>query len=327
MHVLVTGGCGFIGSNFVRHLLRERPAWSVTNLDKLTYSGNPANLADVAGHPRYTFVHGDIADPAQVAPLIEACDAVVNLAAESHVDRAIHDPRPFVVTNVLGTQTLLDAVRVAGGRRYVQVSTDEVYGALPLERRDLRFTEETPLHPNNPYAASKAAADHLVASYHHTYGLDTVITRASNNFGPCQFPEKLIPLFVTRLLDGHNVPLYGDGLHVRDWIHVEDHCAALLAVLERGRRGTAYNIGADNEHSNLELTRALLAMLGRDERHIEHVPDRPGHDRRCAIDATRLRNELGWQPMRSAWPQALAATTAWYRAHETWWRPLLGRGR
>ena len=322
-HILVTGGCGFIGANFVRFVLEHRPDWRVTNLDSLTYSGNPENLAGLEDDERYAFAHGDIADAETVAPLVKACDAVVHFAAESHVDRSILDATPFIRTNVLGTQTLLDALRRADdgrGRRLVHVSTDEVYGQLPLEPADARFTEDTPIAPSSPYAASKAASDLLVRASHHTFGLDVVITRCSNNFGPYQFPEKVIPLFVTNLLEGRKVPLYGDGRNVRDWIHVDDHCEAVLAVLEGGRAGAVYNIGADNERSNLELTHMLLAAMGRGHDMIEPVADRPGHDRRYAIDAGRIQAELGWRATRSAWPDALAATVRWYVDNEPWWR-------
>jgi len=323
-HLLVTGGAGFIGSNFVRMVLRDRPGVRVTNLDKLTYSGNLENLTEVENDPRYRFVKGDICDAQTVARLIDECDAVVHFAAESHVDRSIMDSRPFVDANVVGTQVLLDAVRrskAAGkDRRMVYVSTDEVYGSLPLDRPDLKFTEETPLQANSPYAASKAAADLLARAYHHTFGLDVLTTRCSNNFGPYQFPEKVIPLFVTNLIEGQPVPLYGDGKNVRDWLHVDDHCEAILAVLERGRSGEVYNIGGNNERSNLELTHMILKIMGKGPEMIRHVPDRPGHDRRYAIDASKIERELGWRPTRSAWPAALEATVRWYVEHPQWWR-------
>ncbi len=318
--VLVTGGAGFIGSNLVRFLLRERPDARIINLDALTYAGRLENLADVQDEPRHRFVHGDVCDAALVEKLMEECGAVVHLAAESHVDRSIVDSRPFVRTNVEGTRTLLDAARRAGGRRFVQASTDEVYGSLPLDRPELRFTEESPLRPSNPYAASKAAADLLVRVYHRTFGLEAIIARSSNNFGPCQLPEKVIPLFATNLFAGRKVPLYGDGRNVRDWLHVEDHCEALLAVLERGRPGEVYNIGADNGHSNLELTRALLELTGHGEEMIERVADRPGHDLRYALDASKIERELGWRATRSAWPAALAETVRWYRENPGWWK-------
>ena len=331
--VLVTGGAGFIGSNFVRFLLRERPQWKVTNLDLLTYSGNLENLADVQDNPSYRFVKGDICDRALVDGLLAEHDAAAHLAAESHVDRSIYDAGPFVRSNVLGTQTLLDAARQAwdtgsaGGEkagRFLHVSTDEVYGSLPLDRPELMFTEDTPLGPHSPYSASKAASDLLVQACFHTHGLDASITRCSNNFGPWQFPEKVIPLFVTNLVQGEPVPLYGDGLNVRDWLHVEDHCEALLAVLERGSAGEVYNIGGNNERSNLELTREILRLMGLEgpdaDAMIRPVPDRLGHDRRYAIDATKIARDLGWRPTRSAWPAALEQTVRWYRDNEPWWR-------
>ncbi|HEX7022220.1 MAG TPA: dTDP-glucose 4,6-dehydratase [Trueperaceae bacterium] len=317
--LLVTGGAGFIGSNFIRFVLTERPGVRIINLDALSYSGNPENLAEVEGDPRYQFVQGDVNDGALVAELLAEVDAVVHCAAETHVDRSILEARPFILANVLGTQTLLDALR-ANPKRMVHVSTDEVYGALPLERPDVKFVEDTPLAPRSPYAASKAASDLLVLAHHETYGSDVSITRCSNNFGPYQFPEKVIPLFVTNLLEGKPVPLYGDGQNVRDWLHVLDHCEAVLAVLEGGRAGEVYNVGGNNERSNLELTRAILTIMGKGEEMIEMVKDRPGHDRRYAIDAGKIGRELGWAPSRSAWPGALEDTVAWYVEHADWWR-------
>jgi dTDP-glucose 4,6-dehydratase len=328
--ILVTGGCGFIGSNLVRMLRRERPDAEVVNLDALTYAGNPANLADLEDDPGYRFIHGDIRDRATVDQAMDGCDAVMHLAAESHVDRSIIDSLPFVRTNVEGTQVLLDAARARAGsgtpvRRFLHVSTDEVYGQLPLDRPDLLFTESTPLAPSSPYSASKAASDMLALAAHHTHGLPVVVTRCSNNFGPYQYPEKVIPLFVTNLMEGATVPLYGDGRNVRDWLHVEDHCEALLAVAERGTDGGVYNIGGNNERSNLELTRTILELMGLGEDRIVRVADRLGHDLRYAIDATRMREELGWEPTRSAWPDALMATIEWYRSNPQWWEPLKKR--
>ncbi|TVQ04715.1 MAG: dTDP-glucose 4,6-dehydratase [Planctomycetaceae bacterium] len=329
--LLITGGCGFIGSNLVRYLLDTEPEIRLCNLDALTYSGNPANLQDLAGHPRYRFVHGNILDRPLVEGLLRESDGVAHLAAESHVDRSILDSRTFVESNVLGTQTLLDAARTVWGRgsgkRFLHVSTDEVYGSLPLDRPDLKFTEQSPLHTNSPYSASKAGSDLLALAYHQTHDLNVVITRCSNNFGPYQFPEKVIPLFVTNLLEGEPVPLYGDGLNVRDWLHVVDHCEALWRVLRDGRSGEVYNIGGNNERSNLELTRTILELLGKDERSIRYVPDRLGHDRRYAIDAGKIREEIGWEPSRSAWPGALAKTIRWYVEHPDWWRAVRERNR
>ncbi len=319
--ILVTGGAGFIGSNFVRFVLRHRPKHRVLNVDSLTYSGNLENLADLEGDPRYRFVRADIRDAETLAPLVQEADAIVHMAAESHVDRSIMDSKPFIETNVGGTQVLLDAARKAPRPpRLLYVSTDEVYGSLPLEASDVKFTEETPLAPNSPYAASKTGGDLLCRAYHHTFGMDIVTTRCSNNFGPYQFPEKVIPLFVTNLIDGKKVPLYGDGLNVRDWLHVDDHCEAILTVLEKGRAGEVYNVGGDNERSNLELTHSILSLMGCGEEMIQYVADRPGHDRRYAIDPAKIERELGWRPTRSAWPEALAATIDWYRVNQDWWR-------
>ena len=329
--ILVTGGAGFIGANLVRRVL-ARTDLAVINLDALTYAGHIENLAgiDAAHGERHRFVHGDVCDARAVLPLMEEADAVVHLAAESHVDRSIGDAAPFVRTNVLGTQTLLDCLRDAerrapraAPRRFVHVSTDEVYGSLPLDRPDLRFTERSPLAPNSPYAASKAASDLLVRAAHRTHGVDAVITRGSNSYGPHQFPEKVIPLFVTNLLQGRRVPLYGDGLNVRDWLHVDDHCDGILAALERGHAGEAYNLGADNERSNLELTHAILELMGAGPDMIEHVADRPGHDRRYALDSTKARHDLGWSPARADWRAALAETIDWYRNNRRWWERRL----
>ena len=318
--IFVTGGAGFIGSNFVRFVRAERPDWTVVNYDALTYSGNLENLADLERDGRHRFIRGDIRDFAATRAALDGCDEVVHFAAESHVDRSIQDSSPFITTNVQGTQILLDAARDAGVARFVHVSTDEVYGSLPLDRTDLLFTEETPLAPNSPYAASKAASDLLVRAAHHTFGMDAVITRCSNNFGPWQFPEKVIPLFVSNLIEGKPVPLYGDGANVRDWLHVVDHCEAILAALERGAAGEVYNIGGNNERSNLELTRAILSLMGAGEEMIRRVPDRLGHDRRYAIDSSKIQRELGWAPTRSAWPGALEEAVGWYRENEAWWR-------
>jgi dTDP-glucose 4,6-dehydratase len=315
MHsVLVTGGCGFIGSNFIHYLLGAEPGVSVVNLDALTYAGNPANLAALDGHPRYRFVRGDITDPAAVREAVRGADAVINFAAESHVDRSILDSGPFVRTNVLGTQVLLDAARAQNVRKYVQVSTDEVYGSLGPTGA---FTEQTPLAPNSPYAASKAAADLLVRSYVHTFGLPAVITRCSNNYGPYQFPEKLIPLFISNLMRDEPVPVYGDGLQVRDWIHVRDHAAAIHCAWRDGRPGEVYNFGGRCERTNLDLTHTLLDVLGKPRTLIRYVQDRPGHDRRYAIDCTKAERELGWAP-QVPFERGLRDTVRWYQENAAW---------
>jgi dTDP-glucose 4,6-dehydratase len=318
--VFVTGGAGFIGSNFVRFVRRQRPDWSIINFDSLTYSGNLENLADLESDNLHTFVKGDICEPDAVRRHLDGCDAVIHFAAESHVDRSIHDSSPFIRTNIMGTQVLLDAAREVGVDRFVHVSTDEVYGSLSLDNPEIQFTEDSPIAPNSPYAASKAASDLLVRAAFHTFGLPTLITRCSNNFGPYQFPEKVIPLFVSNLIEDEQVPLYGDGKNIRDWLHVDDHCEALLAVLEEGAVGEVYNVGGDNEQSNLELTHEILRLMNKGKEMIRPVEDRLGHDRRYAIDSSKLQRELGWTPTRSAWPAALEETVRWYENNETWWR-------
>lgn len=326
--VFITGGAGFIGSTLVRHALERLPGAEVVNFDALTYAASLAGLEEVLAHPRLHFVRGDIADRDAVRRAMSGCDAVINVAAESHVDRSIIDSGPFIRTNVLGTQILLDTARELNVKRYLQVSTDEVYGSLSLDPGEPAFSEQTPLNPSSPYAASKAAADLLVLAYVHTFGFPALITRCSNNFGPRQFPEKVIPLFTINLMQGKRVPLYGDGLNVRDWIHVDDHCEAILAAVQRGRPGEVYNVGANNEHPNVELTHMLLRLTGRDDSFIEYVTDRLGHDRRYAIDSSHARRSLGWEAKRSRWPEALEATVHWYRENEPWWRSILsGRYR
>jgi dTDP-glucose 4,6-dehydratase len=317
--VLVTGGAGFIGSNLVRHLLARRPRCEVVNLDSLTYAGNLDNLTDLDRHPRYRFVRGDIADPAAVRRAMAGCDGVFHLAAESHVDRSIEGSLPFLRTNVSGTGVLLEEAARVGVKRFVHVSTDEVYGSLGPRGR---FTERTPLAPNSPYAASKAASDLLVRSFHVTHGVPAIVTRCCNNYGPYQFPEKFIPLMILRALAGEPLPIYGDGKYVRDWIHVEDHCAALVRVLERGRPGEIYNIGSAATRRNLDVAHRILDLTGRPRTQLHHVVDRPGHDRRYAIDARKLRGDLGWKP---AWgfERGLRETVSWYRANERWWRRIL----
>ena len=343
MNLLVTGGCGFIGSNFIRQLLADpaptAPAASdlaqLVNLDVLTYAGNPANLADLTGNPRYVFTQGDIGDEALVARLLaqHAIDAVVNFAAESHVDRSIDSPEPFIQTNVVGTLRLLNAVRRhwvllpeprKSAFRFLHVSTDEVYGTLAPT--DPAFTEETPYAPNSPYAASKAASDHLVRAFQHTYGLPTLTTNCSNNYGPYQFPEKLIPLVTLNALEGKPLPVYGDGQQVRDWLYVGDHCAAIWMVLQRGRVGETYNIGGLTEKPNLELVQTICGLLDRKAPRadaqlyagqIQFVADRPGHDRRYAIDCAKIQRELGWAP-RETFATGMEKTLAWYLAHRAW---------
>jgi dTDP-glucose 4,6-dehydratase len=315
--ILVTGCCGFIGANFVRYLLESDSAIDITNLDALTYAGNPDNLAGIDSNPRYRFVHGDIADRALVMPLVAKgqFDALVNFAAESHVDRSISDATPFLRTNVVGTQCLLDAARAANVPRFVQVSTDEVYGTLTPD--DPAFCETTPLAPNSPYAASKAGADLLVRAAHHTFGLNVVITRCSNNYGPYQFPEKLIPLFITNVMADIQVPVYGDGRQVRDWIYVLDHCRGIDAALRQGRPGEVYNFGGKSERYNIDVTRAILSRCGKPESLIRYVTDRLGHDRRYAINCDKADSELGWRPT-VGFDEGLAATIKWYQAHTEW---------
>ncbi|MCH8149513.1 MAG: dTDP-glucose 4,6-dehydratase [Planctomycetes bacterium] len=317
--ILVTGAAGFIGSNFVRHLLRARSGAQIVGVDKLTYAGNLESLADCTEDARFRFVRCDICDADAMAPILgDGIEAIVNFAAESHVDRSILGAQEFVRTNVIGVQVLLDLARAHEVNRFLQVSTDEVYGSLGPSGK---FTESTPVAPNSPYSASKTAADHLVHAYHHTFGMATLITRCSNNYGPYQFPEKLIPLFITNLLEKNKVPLYGDGMNVRDWIHVQDHCEAILTVLERGTPGQVYNIGGECEIPNIEIARRLLGHLDCDEDMIEYVTDRPGHDRRYAVDISKITKELGWRP-RMNFDDGLAETVAWYLANRKWWQRI-----
>jgi dTDP-glucose 4,6-dehydratase len=316
-NVLVTGGAGFIGSNYVRHALAAHPDWRVTTLDKLTYAGRLENLKTVMEHPRHEFVKGDVADPALAGPLVADADLVVHFAAETHVDRSILNAGEFITTDVFGTFVLLEAAREAKRlTRFVQISTDEVYGSVP--EGSSRETDE--LKPRNPYSASKAGADRLAYSYWATYEVPVVITRASNNYGPNQFPEKVIPLFITNAMDDRPLPLYGDGLNERDWLHVSDHCRAIDTVIESGKPGEVYNIGGGSEVKNADLTRQILALLGKPESLIRHVQDRPGHDRRYSLDTSKLKS-LGWKP-RVPFDQGLAETVAWYRQNEWWWRPI-----
>ena len=321
MRVLVTGGAGFIGSNFARSLIEGRWAGltgaEVVVLDALATGGTLASLAPVTGSPRLRIEVGDIRDPVLVTRLMAGTDLVVHFAAETHVDRSIADGAPFVSVNVLGTQVLLEAAVQAGIGKFIQVSTDEVYGSIESGSRP----ETQPLDPSSPYSAAKAGADLLALAYHRTYGLPVCVTRSSNNYGPYQFPEKLIPRFVTRLLDGRKVPLYGDGQQVRDWLHADDHCDAVALVAASGRPGQVYNVGGGTKLTNAELTRRILAAVGADESMVEHVPDRPGHDRRYSVDWTKIRDELGWAP-RVEFGAGLAATIAWYEQNRSWWEPL-----
>jgi dTDP-glucose 4,6-dehydratase len=320
-HVMVTGGAGFIGSNFVRYLLQKYTDCEVVNFDKLTYAGNLENLRDVAEDPRYHFVKGDICEPEDVTTVLRdyRVDTLVHFAAESHVDRSILGAAVFVQTNVLGTQVLLEAARDAGIHRFVHVSTDEVYGSLGPGGK---FTEITPLHPNSPYAASKAGSDLIALAYRHTFGLPVVLTRCSNNYGPYQFPEKLIPLMIINALRDIPLPVYGDGMNVRDWLHVTDHCEAIDAVMASGKDGEVYNIGGNNEWKNIDIVRLILRQLGKPESLITFVKDRPGHDRRYAMDASRIMTELGWKPSHT-FEQGIVETVRWYVDHESWWRGVM----
>ncbi|NPC70551.1 dTDP-glucose 4,6-dehydratase [Corallococcus exiguus] len=317
MNVLVTGGCGFIGSNLVKYLRRERPDWKIVNLDKLTYAGNLETLADLEGDPKHVFVRGDIANRELVEHLIvqHGVDAVMHLAAESHVDRSILGPEVFINTNVLGTQQLLEACRARGVKRFLMVSTDEVYGSLGPTGA---FTETSPLQPSSPYSASKTSSDLVALAYHHTFKMDVVVTRCSNNYGRYQFPEKLIPLMVVNALHDKPLPVYGDGANVRDWLHVEDHCQGLLVALEKGRAGEVYNIGGGSERRNIEIVKGILGLLKKPESLIQYVADRPGHDRRYAIDPTKIRTELGYQP-KHTFEQGLEETVTWYMENRAWW--------
>lgn len=324
MKILVTGGAGFIGCNFVHYMLENHPEDEIVNLDLLTYAGNLESLADIADAPNYHFVRGDIADMEQIDALFdkEKFDVVVNFAAETHVDRSIKDPGVFVRTNVMGTQALLDASRKYGVKRYHQVSTDEVYGDLPLNRKDLFFTEETPLHTSSPYSASKAGSDLLVLSYYRTFKLPVTISRCSNNYGAYQFPEKMIPLMLTRALHDEALPVYGTGENIRDWLHVKDHCAAIDLILQKGREGEVYNIGGHNEKTNLEVVRLILKALDKPESLIHFVEDRKGHDLRYAIDPAKIERELGWKPQYT-FEKGIQETIAWYLEHREWWQHIL----
>jgi dTDP-glucose 4,6-dehydratase len=318
MKILVTGGAGFIGSNFIHYVIGRYQDWQVVNLDKLTYAGNLENLKDLENNPRYSFVKGDIADRSLVDSLLSRqFDVVVNFAAESHVDRSILDASPFIDTNIKGTQVLLEGLRRAQAGKYLQVSTDEVYGSLLSGKA----VETSALLPNSPYAASKTSADLLCRAYHRTYGLPVMVTRCSNNYGPYQFPEKLIPLVITNALEGQDIPVYGDGLNVREWIHVEDHCRAIAAVILNGQAGEIYNIGSGIEKTNLDIVRFILQDLGQSENLIKFVKDRPGHDQRYALDAAKIEKELKWQPVFS-FEKGMHETVRWYLDNRTWWQRI-----
>ncbi len=321
MNVLVTGGSGFIGANLVRLLLAERPGWRIVNLDKLTYAGNPENLADLAENPRYRFVRADICNGELVADLFrtERIDGVMHLAAESHVDRSILAPSVFIETNVRGSQVLLEAAREFGVKRFLHVSTDEVYGSLGPTGL---FTEETPVAPSSPYSASKAASDLLALAYAHTFRVPVVVTRCSNNYGPYQFPEKLIPLMIANAVRDLPLPVYGDGMNVRDWIHVEDHCRGLLAAFEDGKDGEVYNFGASSERHNIHIVKQVLDLVGKPHSLVQYVKDRPGHDRRYAIDSRKAQAKLGWAPRRR-FEDALAETVRWYVERRAWWERII----
>jgi len=321
--LLVTGAAGFIGSNFVRMLVKRGEKAKLVAFDKLTYAGNIANLQDVLGD-QVVFVKGDICDPVAVTKAIDdhGVTEIVHFAAESHVDRSILGSGPFVQTNVVGTQVLLDIAKVKKTEKFLYVSTDEVYGTLPEDQPDVKFTEETPIQPNSPYSASKAGGDCLVRSYFHTFHMPLLTTRCSNNYGPYHFPEKLIPLFVTNLMEDKQVPLYGDGKNVRDWLYVEDHCDAIYTVLNKGTFGEAYNVGGNNEMNNRQITEIILKAMDKPwEKYVKYVQDRPGHDRRYAIDATKIKRELGWEP-KYRFESAIKTTIQWYRDNESWWRGI-----
>jgi dTDP-glucose 4,6-dehydratase len=321
MKLLVTGGAGFIGSNFILYWMKNYPADQIVNLDSLTYAGNLENLRDVEKNPNYKFIHGNICDLNIVDQVMEGIDSVVHFAAESHVDRSILKPSDFVVTNAVGTQVLLDSALKHKVKRFHHISTDEVFGSLKLEDKS-KFNERTNYNPRSPYSASKAGSDHLVRAYHETYGLPITITNCSNNFGPYQFPEKFIPLTITNILEDKKIPVYGDGLYVRDWLFVVDHCRAIDLVLNKGKIGETYLIGGmTNDVSNLEVTKKILKIMGKDEKSIEYVKDRPGHDRRYAVDWSKIQNELGWKPEHD-FDEWLEKTIAWYKENENWWRDV-----
>ncbi|MDD5490111.1 MAG: dTDP-glucose 4,6-dehydratase [Candidatus Moranbacteria bacterium] len=319
MKLLVTGGAGFIGSNFIRYILNKYPDYKIVNLDLLTYAGNLENLKDIEKNPQYRFVKGDIADKDLANDLVKDIDVVVNFAAESHVDRSILDSAAFIHTNIVGTHNLLEAAKNNGGKRFHHVSTDEVFGHLGPN--DPAFTEKTSFAPRSPYSASKAAADHLTMAYFHTHNLPVTISNCSNNYGPFQFPEKLHGLFITNLLEGKKVPVYGDGMQVRDWLFVEDHCEAIDTIVHKGKIGETYCVGGNSEKPNIEITEKILELLGKGEEMIEYVKDRPGHDRRYAIDFSKIKTELGWEP-RTNFDEGMKKTVEWYKNNEDWWRKI-----
>jgi len=321
MKLLVTGGCGFIGSNFIHYWIKNHPDDEIINVDKLTYAGRKENLQDLASNPHYSFMQADICDAQSMRKAMQGIDTVVHFAAESHVDRSIMDPSAFVKTNVLGTQVLLDAALKNNVKRFHHISTDEVFGALELESTQ-KFNEHTSYAPRSPYAASKAGSDHVVRAYNITYGLPITITNCSNNFGPYMFPEKFIPLAITNVLEGKKIPVYGDGLYVRDWLYVEDHCRAIDVVLQKGKIGETYLVGGMTElYSNLEIAKKILHYLGKDESYVEFVKDRPGHDRKYDVDWSKMKRELGWQPLHS-FDEWLGKTIEWYKEHTDWWKKI-----
>jgi len=322
-NILVTGGAGFIGSNFIKYILKNYD-YNIFNYDKLTYAGNLENLTDIENNANYKFIKGDICELENVKKVLtdNNIDTIINFAAESHVDRSILGSREFIVTNVLGTQTLLDIFKDLKLEKYLQVSTDEVYGSLPEDKKELKFTEQNPIKTNSPYSASKASADLLCNSYFHTHKLPILITRCSNNYGPYQFPEKLIPLMIAKALDGEKLPVYGDGKNVRDWLYVDDHCSAICEVLHKGKIGEVYNIGGNNEWYNIDIVKLILKTLKKSEEQILYVKDRPGHDRRYAIDSSKIQNELGWKPAYD-FERGIESTIKWYIENESWWRKVM----
>lgn len=319
LSILVTGGAGFIGSNFIHHILKKYKDYEVINLDVLTYAGNLENLKEIESNSNYKFVKGDICDKELVNDLAKKCDAIVHFAAESHVDRSILDAENFVKTNILGTYNLLEAAKNNGNKRFHHISTDEVYGHLGPN--DPAFNENTPMSPRSPYSASKASSDHLAMAYFHTYNLPVTISNCSNNYGPYQFPEKIFPLFITNLIEGKKVPVYGDGMNVRDWLYVEDHCEAIDLIIQKGKIGETYCVGGNAEKPNIEITKKIIQLMGMGEDMIEYVKDRPGHDRRYAIDFSKIKNELGWEP-KTSFEEGVKKTIEWYKNNESWWKNI-----